>query len=75
MNTHEGEANMKYRGYTASVEADAETGLLHGEIADITDVVTFRATSLPEVEREFHAAVDAYVAFCRELDRAPAQPA
>ncbi len=57
---------MKYKGYTAKIEVDIEAGILHGEIADISDVVTFQAESLPELTREFHLSVDDYLEFCEE---------
>jgi predicted HicB family RNase H-like nuclease len=65
---------MKYKGYRAQVEFDAEAGVLHGEVADISDVVTFEAESVPDLEREFHAAVDDYLAFCQEEGREPNRP-
>ncbi len=65
---------MKYKGYTAKVQFDAEAGLLHGEVEDITDVVTFQADSVAELEAEFHAAVDDYLEFCKEEGREPNRP-
>jgi predicted HicB family RNase H-like nuclease len=65
---------MKYKGYTAKVQFDAEAGLLHGEIEDITDVVTFQADSVAELEAEFHAAVDDYLEFCKDEGREPNRP-
>ena len=65
---------MNYRGYAAKVGFDPEAFLLHGEIADIADVVTFQASSVAELEREFHAAVDDYLAFCEENGMEPQKP-
>jgi predicted HicB family RNase H-like nuclease len=65
---------MSYRGYVAKVEFDPEAFLLHGEIADISDVVTFQATCVADLEREFHAAVDDYLAFCEENGMEPQKP-
>jgi predicted HicB family RNase H-like nuclease len=65
---------MKYKGYTAKVEFDAEAGLLHGELEDISDVVTFQADSVAELQAEFHAAVDDYLEFCKEEGREPQRP-
>jgi predicted HicB family RNase H-like nuclease len=65
---------MKYKGYTAKIEFDAEAGLLHGELEDISDVVTFQADSVAELEAEFHAAVDDYLEFCKEEGREPNRP-
>lgn len=65
---------MSYRGYSAKVEVDTDAGLLHGEVADISDVVTFQAESVPDLRREFEAAVDDYLEFCRERGTEPQKP-
>lgn len=65
---------MTYRGFTARVERDAKADLYHGEVADIDDVVTFQAESDGALEREFHAAVDDYLAFCAENGIEPHGP-
>ncbi len=65
---------MKYKGYTATAEFDAQGGLFHGELEDITDVVTFQANSVAGLAAEFHAAVDDYLEFCKEEGREPNRP-
>ena len=65
---------MKYKGYTAKVQFDADAGLLHGELEDISDVVTFQADSVADLEAEFHTAVDEYLEFCKEEGREPSRP-
>jgi len=37
---------LRYKGYTGRVEFDDEAGLLHGEVIDLRDVVTFRERAL-----------------------------
>ena len=32
---------MEYKGYIGKVEVDDEAGILHGEVINIRDVVTF----------------------------------
>ena len=65
---------MNYRGYTAHVEFDSEENVLLGRVADISDVVTFEATSVDDLEREFRTSVDEYIAFCEEKGRRPEKP-
>ena len=62
---------MKYRGYIAKVEFSVEDKCLHGKIDGIADLVTFEADSASEIEKEFHAAVDDYLAFCAEIGKEP----
>ncbi len=64
----------EYKGYTADVTEDPETGALHGKIAGIRDFVNFEAESLDDVKKEFHAAVDDYLEFCREMGKDPERP-
>lgn len=66
---------MSYKGYTATVEFDDEAGILHGEVADITDVVTFQAASMDELRQEFRISVDNYLDYCAEHGREPDDPA
>jgi predicted HicB family RNase H-like nuclease len=63
---------MKYKGYAGLVQYDAEARLLHGEVLDLRDVVTFQGRSVEEVEKAFRDSVDDYLAFCAERAAAPA---
>jgi predicted HicB family RNase H-like nuclease len=65
---------MQYKGYFAKIEFDADAKILHGEVVGIRDVVTFQATSTSQIEREFHASIDDYLAFCKKRGEAPDKP-
>ncbi len=60
---------LEYKGYYAKVEYDATTHTLFGKIEGIRDLVTFEGGSLMEIDAEFHAAVDDYLAFCEEVGK------
>ena len=66
---------MTYKGYAAKIEFDEDARLLHGEVIGIRDVVTFQADSAAEIESEFHASVDDYLAFCKDRGESPEKPA
>jgi predicted HicB family RNase H-like nuclease len=57
---------MKYKGYTATVEYDPSVNLLHGRVDNIQGVISFSASSTEDLEREFEASVDDYLALCEE---------
>ncbi|MBN3906271.1 MAG: type II toxin-antitoxin system HicB family antitoxin [Nostoc sp. NMS1] len=57
---------MKYKGYEASVEFDAEADIFHGEVINIRDVITFQGSSVEELKQAFSDSVDDYLDFCRE---------
>lgn len=65
---------MEYNGYLGTVEYSAEDHCLYGKLAFIRDLVNYEATTVEELEREFHAAVDDYLADCKEVGKAPNQP-
>ena len=65
---------MEYRGYRATVAFDDEARTFHGEVAGTRDVITFEGESAPDLEREFAASVESYLAFCEERGRAPDKP-
>lgn len=56
------------KGYHGTVELDEEAGLLHGEVVDVRDGITFQAQSVNELKKAFRDSIDDYLDFCRESD-------
>lgn len=65
---------MNYKGYSATFEVDTKAGIIHGEVLGLRDVLTFQAASVPELEREFEATIDDYLAWCAERGEKPDRP-
>lgn len=65
---------MKYKGYTAQIEVDETAGILFGKVLDIKDIITFKGTTVAELEREFHNSVDDYLEWCLESGEEPDKP-
>lgn len=65
---------MEYRGYRGVVVYDDEAGLLHGEVVDTRDVITFQGSSVSEVQQAFRDSVDEYLTICSERGRSPDRP-
>ena len=65
---------MEYRGYTARVEYDDVAESFHGQVLHIRDVVTFEATSVAGLKREFAASVEDYLALCASRGEEPEKP-
>jgi len=63
---------MKYRDYSARIEFDDEDRIFVGHLAGIQDIVGFHGSTVDELERAFHEAVDNYVRISEETGR-PAQ--
>ena len=60
---------LEYKGYRTRIEFDPAAKLLHGKIEGISDLVTFESTDTAQIENEFHAAVDDYLDFCKEIQK------
>jgi predicted HicB family RNase H-like nuclease len=65
---------MKYKGYSAVVEFDEDSGVLFGRVIGLRDVITFQGTSVAEVTEAFHDSVDDYLEFCAERGESPEKP-
>lgn len=65
---------LVYKGYTASVEFDAEDRVFFGRLIGITDIVTFHGESVEELVGAFEEAVDGYITMSEQLGRDPQRP-
>ena len=63
--------SMTYKGYTASMVFDAEDRIIVGRILDVDDIISFHGESVAEIEINFHAAIEDYLAASKELGSAP----
>ena len=66
---------IKYKGYEASLEFDADDKIIVGRVLNISDLIGFHALSIPEFEEVFHQSIDAYIRDCKSLEREPETPA
>jgi predicted HicB family RNase H-like nuclease len=67
--------NLTYKGYSARVEFDAHDRIFVGHLAGVRDIVGFHGSSVTELEKAFHEAVDDYLAACKKLGQTPNKPA
>ena len=65
---------MEYNGYHAVVTFDEELAILHGEVIDTRDVITFQGKSVDELEQAFRTSVEEYLKICEERGRVPDRP-
>ncbi|MCK0768737.1 type II toxin-antitoxin system HicB family antitoxin [Chromohalobacter sp. TMW 2.2308] len=66
---------LKYQGYTARIEFDAEDEVFVGRVLGIADRISFHGESVAELTEAFHVAVDHYLEDCRVTGREPLKPA
>jgi predicted HicB family RNase H-like nuclease len=65
---------MEYKGYIGKVEFDEDAGIIHGEVINTRDVITFQGESVAEVKMAFHESVDDYLEFCKTRGETPDKP-
>lgn len=65
---------MTYKGYSAEIKVDLESGLLHGQVLGIKDVVAFEAETVKQARENFEKKVEEYLQFCRETGQEPNKP-
>lgn len=65
---------MTYKGYIGSVHYSEEEEVFHGKIEAINDLIMFEGTSVKELKKAFHEAVDDYLETCKEIGREPQRP-
>ena len=68
---------LEYKGYYTDIKIDFESEQFYGELEGIRDFVNFMSDISEGVDgiiREFHSAVDDYLALCAELGDAPNVP-
>lgn len=65
---------MEYNGYHAVVAFDDDVGILHGEVIDTRDVITFQGQSVDELRQAFRDSVEEYLKICAERNLDPDKP-
>jgi predicted HicB family RNase H-like nuclease len=65
---------MEYKGYIGKIEVDEDAGILHGEVINIRDVITFEGESIEETRQAFRESVDDYLDFCAQRGELPEKP-
>ncbi len=65
---------MEYKGYIGKVEFDEAAGVIHGEVINTRDVITFQGESVAGVRKAFRESVDDYLEFCKSRGETPDKP-
>lgn len=66
---------MTYKGYKARIEYDPRDDIFTGKIVGISDSITFHGETVKELKADFQAAVNHYIADCKEAGRKPLKAA
>lgn len=62
---------LEYKGYHGSVHFSSVDEVFHGKLMGVDDLVNFEGTSVKELKKAFHEAVDDYLETCEQLGKEP----
>jgi predicted HicB family RNase H-like nuclease len=65
---------LAHKGYNGSIDTSVEDNVLHGKVLCINDLVTYEATTLADLKKEFIAAVEDYLETCKLAEQTPDKP-
>ena len=66
--------HFSYKGYTGSAKISIEDSCLYGKVEHISDLITYEADTIEQLEIEFKNAVDSYLNTCQEVGLTPKKP-
>lgn len=62
---------LQYRDYYASIHFSSEDEVFYGKVLGINDLVSFEGSSVKQLKKAFHGAVEDYLETCRALGKEP----
>lgn len=62
---------LEHKGYTGTVEFNAEDEVFFGKLNGIRDMVSFEADSVIKLKKAFKDAVEDYIETCSKLGKDP----
>jgi predicted HicB family RNase H-like nuclease len=65
---------LNHKGYIGIMSVDEDAGIIHGEVINTRDVITFQGDTVIEAKQAFIDSVDDYLAFCAERCEKPEKP-
>lgn len=65
---------LTYKGYQGVFDYDPEADVFHGDVAGLTDVITFQGRSIDELKAALEDSVEDYLVFCAEQGKTPEKP-
>jgi predicted HicB family RNase H-like nuclease len=65
---------MRYKGYTARIDFDGRESIFVGRVLGVRDAISFHGATVAALRRDFHAAVEHYLALCAKRGETPEKP-
>lgn len=65
---------LSHKGYHGSIEPSVRDGNLKGHILFIDEMITYNASTIPELQEAFEQTVDSYLEDCARTGKFPQRP-
>ena len=65
---------LTYKGYHGRFEYDENADIFHGQVMNLTDIITFQGRSIDELKQALTDSVEDYLEFCAEEGKDPEKP-
>jgi predicted HicB family RNase H-like nuclease len=65
---------LSYKNYNGTVEYSKEDGCLFGKVVGLKSLLSYEGDSIQELEMNFQAVIEEYIADCEERGVQPEQP-
>lgn len=65
---------ISYKDYQGKFECDEHADIFHGEVMDISDIITFQGRSIDELKSALADSIEDYFDFCKSENKLPEKP-
>ncbi len=65
---------LTYKGYHGRFEYDPDADIFHGQVMNLSDIITFQGRSIDELKTALADSVEDYLEFCAEENKTPEKP-
>ena len=65
---------LTYKDYHGQFDYDPDADIFHGQVMNLTDVITFQGRSIDELKQALADSVEDYLEFCAEEGKVPEKP-
>lgn len=65
---------LHYKKYKAKIYYSVQDNIYYGKVTNINDLISFENSSILNIRKEFHSAVDDYIELCNQSMKEPEKP-
>ena len=65
---------LEYKGYVGCVEFSEQDRIFYGKVKGIHSLISYEGTTINELTKDFHEAIDSYLALCESDGIEPETP-